>query len=130
MLCVDPEKVAQIWPHVEWHVRRGISRGSEDFDQLKRQIFSGLSLLWIAWDGKLLAVCVTALSPDACEIISLGGEDLHSYLRNGLGAIENYARAEGRSRIRIIGRRGWKRLLKDYEQKDSIGNLLVLEKQL
>lgn len=128
VLCVDPAKVEQIWPHVEDFIKRGISRGPEDFDQLKQNIHSGLSLIWIAWDEKGLGVAVTGLFGDACEIISLAGTGLKGWVHS-IESIESYARAEGCKRMRLIGRKGWCRVLKDYRIAGYQQKLFVLEKE-
>jgi len=45
--------------------------------------------------------------------------------RDLIGKLEDYGRAEGCARMRIIGRKGWARVLKKYSQP-----CIILERQL
>jgi hypothetical protein len=124
-ICVDPNRVAEIWPHVAPLVKKAIDRGFSDFSAIEANVFDGLHLVWLACDGeKIVGVAVTSLVGDACEIIAAAGEDVRSWIHL-IGPIEDYAQAEGRKRMRIIGRQGWKRLLPDYKQQ-----AVVLERKL
>ncbi len=89
-------------------------------------MLDGLYLLWLAVaDGeKIRAAGITSLAGDACEIIAVGGVGHKDWIRF-IEGIEKYARAEGQKRVRIIGRKGWARLLPAYKQ-----TAVVLERQL
>jgi len=124
-VCVDPQRIGEVWPHVRDDIKRAIDRGYSDFSAIESHILGGLDLVWLAWDGqKIRGVAVTGLVGDACEIIAASGTDIRSWVHL-IGPIEDYARAEGRKRMRIIGRQGWKRLLPDYKQQ-----AVVLERTL
>ena len=123
-VCVDPQRIGEVWPHVRDDVKRAIDRGWNDFGAVESHILNGLYLVWLAWDGqKIRGVAVTGLVGDACEIIAAAGERKH--FLHLIKDLENFARAEGRKRMRIIGRKGWKRLLPDYREAS-----VVIEKQL
>lgn len=106
-------------------MKRAIDRGFSNFAVIERDVLSGLSLLWLIVDkGQIKAAVVTGLFGDACEIIATAGTDAKSWIHL-IDGIEKYARDEGKSRVRIIGRRGWARLLPQYKQTS-----IILERRL
>lgn len=78
-----------------------------------------------AWHGEWKLVVVTEVIPygaDAqrptklvCNVTFCAGEDVDSYLEEGLAQIEACARSLGCTEVRIVGRRGWIRKLQDYD---------------
>lgn len=124
-VCVDPAIINLVWPKVSKSVRRAIDRGHNRFEEVERNILNGLSLVWLALDGDdIEGVAVTGLFGDACEIIAASGHNFRSWLHL-IDELENYARAEGKTRMRIIGRKGWVKVLPDYKQTS-----IVLERAL
>jgi len=124
-ICVDPARVHEVWPHISSLVRQAIDRGFSEFSTVEANICDGMYLVWLAVKGdNIIGVAVTGLVGDACEIIAAAGTGIHYWIHL-IGPIEDYARAEGRARMRIIGRNGWKRMLPDYRETS-----IVLEKVL
>ena len=128
LVCVDPARVPDVWPHVAPLIARALRRGgfapcAEDAcADLARRLRAGTALIWLAWDGeKILAAAVTELAHEdcakdrakVCTIVACGGED---FARFGhlIAGLEAYARAEGCARMRICGRPGWRRRLRGY----------------
>jgi hypothetical protein len=133
LVCVDPSKIAEMWPHVAPLLRKAFDRtGFCLFSDLERDALDGKALVWIAWNGESIeAAAATALHPtDAglvCAILACGGDNeanLHDWLPL-LGIIERYAQAEGCKRMRLVGRKGWLKALDGYREKH-----VVLEKEL
>jgi len=123
-ICVDPARAKEIWPYVGPLIKLAIDRGFSDFSAIEANVFDGLHLIWLAWDGKKIrGVALTGLVGDACEIIAAAGE--RKQFMHLISVLEDYARAENRKRMRIIGRKGWKRLLPEYKQ-----TAVVLERTL
>lgn len=128
LLCVDPAQIRQFWPHVSHLLRSAIDRtGLSDWQETEDSILNGDALLWIAWDGtKILSAASTSLSManrrKICTLVAVGGEDMKQWFPL-LEKIEDFARAEGCDCVRIYGRKGWARVLKDYEMTN-----IVLEK--
>ena len=122
--------VPEVWPHIGDLVKRGISYGCEDFDKTKDRIHSGEWLLWLVIDGIIIkGIVVTALIGNACEIIAAAGHDFITSLHL-LDDIESFARAEGRERMLLTGRKGWQRALKHYHPIGTVGHLVSLERIL
>lgn len=121
-VCVDPQQVHEIWPHVRPSLEAACCRtGLNAFSDIEADVLAGRSLLWVAWDGHAIeAVAATVLINSeigkVCVITVCGGRGMKRWLPL-IGQIENYARNEGSARVRIYGRRGWLRVLDGYEQK-------------
>jgi hypothetical protein len=130
LVCVDPARVHEIWPHVAPLVARAMRRGGMGaFPDVERGVREGRALLWLAWDGKdILAAAVTQLDlvdgVKLCTIVACGGQ---GFARFGplIRGLERYAEAEGCTRMRICGRKGWARLLPDYRIQR-----VIIEKEL
>jgi hypothetical protein len=150
LLCVDPARVGEFWPHVRELIRQALLRADLDaFAPLEAAILNGstYTLLWLAWDGKhIAAAAVTELQitmrRKVCVILACGAPSFakasegnrpssprlrraRGLGRRSLGeagwlpliaGIEKYALAEGCAAVRIIGRRGWARVLPHYRE--------------
>ncbi len=107
-------------------VRRAIDKvGFDSFDHIESDVLIGGSLVWLAWDGEnILAVAVTQVTGDICTIVACGGRGLKLWY-GLISKLEEFARAEKCTRMRIIGRKGWARVLKTYWSP-----CIVLERRL
>lgn len=117
MLCVDPARVADLWPYSRALILAAIRRtGLSHTRDVEASILAGRSLLWITWNGETIAAAAATriIANDAgkvCIIEACGGRGRWPVL---IRKIEIYAAAEGCSAVRIYGRRGWARVLKTY----------------
>ena len=99
--------------------------GLTEFSWVENEVLNGRALLWLAYeDPTVYAAAVTALVNGVCEIVACGGEDLEKFLPL-LKDLEEFARAEKCRAMRIYGRKGWIRVLKNYQLK-----AIVLERPL
>lgn len=99
------------------------------FSSVESDVLSGNALLWLVWDDPVvLAAVVTQLivkdDRKICVIMACGGEDAQKWVHL-IQKIEAYARAEGCESVKIIGRKGWMRLLPDYSAEK-----IMFEKRL
>lgn len=130
LVCVDPERVHEIWPHVAPLLRAACIRtGLNAFADIESDILSGRSLLWIAWNGQAIEAAAATILINSeigrvCIITACGGSDMPRWLPL-ITEIENYARAEACTRVRIYGRNGWLRALDGYEQTH-----IIMDKEL
>lgn len=96
--------------------------GGTKIEEVENDLASGLMLLWLGVDGiEIVSAGITQLTDDVCTIVAYGGRREDHLLET----IEQYARDEDCKTVRIIGREGWKRVLKEYRQP-----YIVLEKAL
>jgi hypothetical protein len=141
LICIDPARAAEIWPHVRALIAQAMARGGvSDFSAVEARVLDGRALLWIAWErtgegagsaagaGRVLAAAVTELAVvngrKLCVIAACGGSDRRRWLP-ALREIEDFARAEGCAAMLVMGRRGWKRALRHYRERG-----IILEKEL
>ena len=130
LVCVPRATVHKVWPKVCDLIYVAMKRGAvSSFKPVHDSVLAGAALLWLAWDGsKVHAAAVTELHKTewrkVCVIVGCGGTDMKLWLHL-LDGIEAFARAEGCDAMRIIGRKGWARVLKDYRV-----TRVILEKEL
>jgi hypothetical protein len=128
--CIPPQLAREIWPLVRDKLYAAVRRTdlSHSVD-IARDVLHGDGVLWLACDGQEIeAAAVTLLTRTdrhlVCLITALGGSNMESWLPL-LSQIEDWAKAEGAALVRVMGRPGWARVLKDYQ----ISNV-VLERAL
>lgn len=132
LVCVPPDRVNEVWPHVREMLRQALLRADIDsFAPLEAAITSGSTstLLWIVWDGnKIVAAVVTELQltmrRKVCVILACGGRGMSEWLPL-IAGIEKYALAEGCAAVRIVGRKGWAKVLPSYRE-----HRVILERKL
>lgn len=128
-VCVDPKCVHELWLHVAPLVKAGVLRTDlSHFDEIESDVLAGRSLLWLGWYGHIEAAVTTTLlqsnTGKVCVITAAGGRGLARW-EPLLERIEAYAKAEGCDRVRLFGRKGWRRLMRQYELSH-----IILEKGL
>jgi len=119
-VCVDPKRVHEVWPTVAPLIKKAMARGDlGTFDCVEADVLSARALLWVAWaDPFILGAAVTQIigseQGKVCLIVACGGKRVDLWL-NLIEKIEEYAKAESCRCTRIMGRKGWARLLSDYQ---------------
>ena len=129
LCCCDPATVHQIWPQARALIKTAIEQTDlSDFADIEYDVLSGDQLLWLAISDHIEAAATTHLikteKGPILEITACAGAQMERWfdLRH---KIEAYAKAEGCKRARLIGRKGWERMLKDYKVE-----YVILEKSL
>jgi hypothetical protein len=128
--CIPPQLAREIWPLVRDRLYAAVRRTdlSHSVD-IARDVLHGDGVLWIASNGEEIeAAAVTLLTRTdrhlVCLITALGGSNMESWLPL-LSEIEDWARSEGAALVRVMGRPGWGRVLKNYHVSN-----VVLERAL
>jgi hypothetical protein len=90
-------------------------------DAIILKIINSTSQLWLAEQGDtVLGVTVTngVQYPNlkALNIHLIGGSRIKEWMQMGLEAIENFAKDTQCTEVRLSGRHGWIKMLKDYER--------------
>ena len=84
--------------------------------------------IWLAYDGKIHACAITDIVETewrkTCVVAACYGYQARSWVHL-LEKIEDWARQGGCSQVRIMGRKGWQKLLPSYRSTK-----IVLEKEL
>lgn len=124
-VCINPKFVLQVWPLASGFIKRALDTNSiSSFEGVTQDVFAGRALLWLAVDSEIRAAAITQLTNGACEIVACGGVGMHRWL-SLIERIEDYAREEDCRCVRILGRKGWARVLKNYAAPH-----VLLERQL
>jgi len=119
-LCIPSDRVKEVWAFAKGMIADAMHRGALGcFEDVEQEVLAGKALLWIAWDGFAThASAVTRIdkigSDKVCIIVACGGRAINNWI-GCLDMIEQYASAEGCRKVRIYGRPGWQRVLKQYE---------------
>lgn len=130
LVCVPPERVAAIWPFVSERLHGAVRKTdlahSADIDA---DTLRGGGQLWLAFLGDTITAAATTILIRTdrnlvCVMSAIGGGNMQSWLPL-LSGVEAWAKAEGATKFRIFGRKGWTRVLADY----SVTHV-VLERQL
>lgn len=131
LLCIEPgQHTAAVWPACRHMIERAILKtGLSDFALVEKDVLEGHQLLWLAWNGEAIEAAATTKLATAngvkvCILVACAGEARSRWLHL-LQKIEAYARAEGCSSVRIVGRKGWARILNKYRPRFAI-----MEKEL
>lgn len=124
LVSVDPGRIDELWPHAKHLIRAAIEHESlSDFEHIEREVLDGKQLLWLAWSGEIEAAATTQLSGKVCVLTACSGYHRERWLPL-FAKIEQYAKDEGCSTMRIYGRKGWERVLDGYRIEH-----VILEKQ-
>jgi hypothetical protein len=130
LVCVDPKRVHEVWPHVKHLIHAAILRTNLNHtSDIEYEILQGDGLLWLAWNGQQIKAAASTVLVETdfdkvCLLTACGGEDMAEWLPLLL-KIEDYAKAEGCACVRICGRKGWGRVLTGYHVEH-----IILEKDL
>ena len=124
LVCVDPARVQEVWPRARLLIKAAVDHtGLADFDYIERDVLAGSQLLWLAIGDEIEAAATTRLAKAngqlACELTACSGSQMERWLPR-FERIEQFARDEGCKCVRIIGRGGWQRVLKNYRVEHVI----------
>ena len=128
---VQPEDIAYIWEEVSplIEMARKHSEGELETDDFLEPLTHGDMQLWIATeDNNMHSAMVTQIVPypqkQILRVILIAGSDLKRlYEFNDM--IESFATRTGCSAMELWGRKGWKKMLPDWES-----NYIVYTKDL
>ena len=118
MCGIPKENVLDVWSIAEPHLLRAVQRsnGAHNIEDIKKKCLSGDFILWMA--NNLGAAVILAVSDypkgKQCDIVMMGGDGFNSWFAE-LADIEDWIKRIGCKRITLTGRKGWLRVLPDYE---------------
>ena len=104
-------------PYLEMVIDK--SQGEAVLEDYYEHIATGDMQLWVAVEDKdVLACMVTQIAPypskRVLRIIALGGENIDQWI-DFLPDVEHWAMGMGCSSLELWGRKGWLKILKDWE---------------
>lgn len=131
VFCLGPEQIDEHWSAFGHHLERFEAEGFDFAADIRAGLKSADKQLFGVEDaGSVLGVVVTKIvvTPKGrvCEVHACCGTsaDIRAVVELLLPRIEAWAEEIGCARMRVIGRKGWKRILRDYRQPG-----VVMEKE-
>lgn len=124
-VCINPKQIEPFWEKAAPWIKSAMERGDlGTFADVEGDVLSGGALLWLVWEDPIvLGACVTQIITQSdrkiCMIVACGGEDARLWVHL-VKKIEDYAKTEGCELMRIVGRKGWLRVLPDYQESRVI----------
>lgn len=127
--------IKTLWPRVQNYLEQALVRGHSDYglDYIHQRLLLNQSLLWLATSGNsILGAATTEIDGligtehRVCVITALGGRNFEEW-KHFVRDLEEYARRENCVLMRLYGRHGWIRMLRD---DGYIQPWVALEKRL
>jgi hypothetical protein len=132
LFTVQSWEVAQWWPHVIHHIERWAEQdGVWSTEGIKLELMQGRAQLWCFHHDQIMGIWVTRIhETDNTKIGVVWGcaGDFKAFEAAALSSfevIEGWMKSQGCDLIEIVGRAGWGRVFRDYEQ-----HAVILRKQL
>jgi hypothetical protein len=128
LFCLGSEQIDSLWDEFAHHIYRMERMGFLGADELREELKLSKKQLWGVQDdtGKVAGVCITRVCGKCCEIYAAAGtQTKRGQILALYQHIEQWARDIGCTRMRVIGRKGWMRMLSGYLETG-----IILEKDL
>lgn len=89
-------------------------------DELKEDFYNRRRLLWlIGEDDTIYAACMSSVTEDGTLMIeNCGGESVDKWLPEVWKTFQRYAELSDLNQLKIVGRKGWLKLLRQYGDID------------
>ena len=115
---VPVEDLEFIWSQVKLQIEKALDGSYSSYDILE-YIKQNRMQLWISWNDGIEASFVT----EVCDYHQLrvmrwvlaGGSNMESWLDLVTSKVEDWAKRNNCQRLEIVGRKGWTKVLRDYE---------------
>jgi|SRR5210317_158581 hypothetical protein len=115
---VPVEDLEFIWSQVKPQIEKALDGSYSSYDILE-YIKQNRMQLWISWNDGIEASFVT----EVCDYPQLrvmrwvlaGGSNMESWLDLVTSKVEDWAKRNNCQRLEIVGRKGWTKVLRDYE---------------
>lgn len=114
LVCFSSEQIPIVWPSVKDHIERAVERVTTyTLDDVYEGLCDQRMQLWTSISGDVEAALVTSIETDHtkfCLLLAAGGANVDAWAP-WIGTVEEWARGEGCTEMRIYGRIGWARKL-------------------
>lgn len=129
LVLIPAAHVETVWPLAEPHLKRALHYGDGEFtlDETRGLIRDGRFQLWLAWDGaahRAIGAGVTEIfdypRKRVCFLVLWASEAPRARWLDGLATVERWARSQGCRGMRLLGRKGWGRVLDGYRPQYTV----------
>lgn len=131
VFCLGAGQIDSHWDLYGHHLQRlEDETGLAYAGQIRKDLRATIKQLWgIQHDGVIAAVAVTQIVEmprgSVCEIYCAAGTASRKEMREVVSEITRWAKAMECVQVRVLGRKGWKRVLSDFADCG-----VILEKDL
>lgn len=108
-----PPPFGALWIDIQRLLGKAVERGGNSWSDVRQKLEDGRAQLWFAVTDKPVAAMVTKIDGDTLEVWLAGGAVLSGavpFLETAIAA----SREAGTTNGRIVGRKGWARVLAPY----------------
>lgn len=130
--AVHATQLPLAWPYIEPHLKRFEKQGEASAERIRYLAEQREAQVWTFDDGgKVHGVLVTQVQDTTngrrlLIWVAVGSSpDLRDEISEALSVLEPWGREIGCNRVRIVGRKGWSKVMPDFRE---VGR--VLEKRL
>lgn len=129
LILIPAAHVETVWPLAELHLERAMQFADGEFtlDEARRSIQDGRFQLWLAWDSaqrRALGAGVTEIfdypRKRVCFLVLWASEAPRVRWLDGLETVERWAKEQGCAAMRLLGRKGWGRVLAGYRPQYTV----------
>jgi len=125
LVRIPPEYGWRVWPLCHAFIEAACEGAEWTAPELAEAVVNDQMQLWFVSNEQTTAASVvTRIAGEVCFIVACGGNGMANWL-GLLDELEAWAKQQGCSIMRLIGRKGWKRKLNDYRE-----TRVVLDKRL
>lgn len=116
--------VNDVWEASRHLIQRAIDvEGDHTLAEVRKSLLERDRQLWLGLEDGVRAILITQVQKPVCYVELCAGEGIKCL--PFLGVVEAWAKELGCTRMEIMGRKGWERVLKDYTFKS-----ITLKKEL
>lgn len=129
LVLIPSAHVEAVWPLAEPHLKRALRFGDGEFTlaETRGLIREGRFQLWLAWDALrqcAIGAGVTEVfdypQKRVCFLVLWASEAPRMHWLSGLETVEAWARDRGCKDMRLLGRKGWGRVLSGYRPQYTV----------
>jgi hypothetical protein len=129
LVLIPAVHVETVWPLAEPHLKRALQYSDGEFtlEETRGFIRDGRFQLWLGWDSgtrRAIGAGVTEIfdypRKRVCFLVLWASEAPRTRWLDGLQAVERWAREQGCQGMRLLGRKGWGRVLSGYRPQYTV----------
>ena len=128
IFCLSSRESEMYWPRIAPHLERFCRETAiGDLESLYRDLQDARKQCWgMAEGSRISLICLTSIENSICWIWAcVGKEELMGQFEEGLAQITSWAHSIGCKALRVRGRKGWQRRLRDFKTLE-----IILEKEI
>jgi hypothetical protein len=123
LVFIPTDKIDQVWPMAAPHLERAIrySAGESELSDVQELCSVGRFHLWLGWDadnkepiGAGVTEIVDFPRMRICFLVLWASDAPREEWIESLQTVEKWAREQGCSKTRLLGRKGWLKILPEY----------------